>query len=206
MVYFDLALIHRTSERKVVRKVIDKIKADLIAKTFYQPIYKYCYTNLDHNPHDASDVTQDVFVIFQEKKDTLEDTYIKSWLFSVAWRKVKEIQRKTKKDMANVPIDDDFDIIDEDADIFELLEEENSFDSEKLEKYRNIIYEKLTDKERELYHKIYVEKKKYKQIAEELNTTNKAISVRATRLRRKLELMEFLVFYTLGQVILKIFF
>lgn len=186
--------------------MIDKIKADLIAKAYYQPIYKFCLVNLSNNADDASDVTQDVFLFFQEKCEVLEDINIKRWLFSVASKKVKEHYRGKKKEFLKVPVGEAFEVVDDDADIFTLLEEQDSFDSENLEKYRNIVYEKLTENERLLYHKIYVEKKNYTQIAEEMNTTYKAITVRACRLRKKLELLEILVLCTVGQFILKLFF
>ena len=56
--------------------MIDKIKADLICKTYYESVHKFCVHQLKLNHFDADDVTQEVFVLFQQKADTLEDKNI----------------------------------------------------------------------------------------------------------------------------------
>ena len=185
--------------------MIDKIKADLIAKTHYESVYKFCLVNLNHNTHDAQDITQEVFLLFQEKSDTLEDTHIKGWLFKAAHLKIKEYNRKLNREINNTVLED-FDIEDESANVCAMLEELNTFDSEDLEKYRNIVFEKLSEREKLLYTKHYVEKKSHSQIAEEMNTSNKNVSVMICRLNKKLNLLEALVLCTVGQLILKLFF
>ena len=185
--------------------MIDKIKADLIAKAHYESVLKYCLVNLNHNTHDARDITQEVFLLFQEKCDELDDRNIKSWLLKTASLKIKEYNRNIKKDIENTTLET-FDIEDESANICAMLEKCNSFDSDNIEKYRNIVFEKLNEKEQKLYNMHYVEKKTHSQIAEEMNTNNKNISVMISRLNKKLRLMETLVIYTVGQVILSLFF
>lgn len=185
--------------------MIDKIKADLIAKMHYESVYKFCLVNLNHNIHDAQDITQEVFLLFQLKRDTLEDINIKGWLFKTAHYKIKEHNRSLKRDMNNATLDN-FDLDDESADICELLEKYNSFESENLEKYRNIVFEKLSEREKLLYTKHYVEKKSHSQIAEEMNTNKKNVGVMICRLNKKLNLLEALVLCTVGQLLLKLFF
>ncbi len=185
--------------------MIDKIKADLIAKAHYESILKYCLVSLNHNTHDAKDITQEVFLLFQEKCDKLDDRNIKSWLLKVANLKIKEYNRGIQKETDNL-ITEPFDIEDESATICAMLEKCNSFDSDNIEKYREIVFEKLNEKEQTLYRKHYIEKKSHSQIAEELNTNSKNVSVMISRLNKKLKLMETLVIYTVGQVILSLFF
>lgn len=185
--------------------MIDKIKAELIAKTYFESVYKYCVALLKNNSEDARDIAQDVFLLFQEKCHKLEDKNIKSWLIKTASLKVKEYYRARNKDTERLS-SEDVDIDDESVDICALLEDTDTFDSDNLEKYRNIIFKKLTEKEQKLYNMHYVEKKSHKQIAEELNTNTKNVSVMISRLNKKLNLMEILVFFAIGQVILNIFF
>lgn len=185
--------------------MIDKIKAELIARTYYESVYKYCVALLKNNSEDAGDIAQDVFLLFQEKCHKLEDKNIKSWLLKTASLKVKEYYRARNKDTERRS-SEDVDIDDESVDICALLEDADTFDSDNLEKYRNIIFKKLTEKEQKLYNMHYVEKKPHKQIAEELNTNTKNVSVMISRLNKKLNLMEILVFFAIGQVILNIFF
>ena len=185
--------------------MIDKIKADLIAKTYYESVYKFCLAKLNHNTHDAKDITQDVFLLFQLKADTLEDDNIKAWLFKTAFLKTKEYNRAQKRDVNNVTLED-YDIEDETSNICDILEKSNIFDNTDIDKLRDMVYERLTDKEKTLYRKHYVENKSHTQIAQELNTNRKNVSVMVSRLNKKLEVMEFLVLCSVGQLILKLFF
>ena len=189
---------------KGCEKVIDKIKADLIAKTHYESVYKFCLVNLNHNTHDAQDITQEVFLLFQEKSDSLEDFNIKGWLFKTAHLKIKEYNRKLNREINNTVLED-FNIADESANVCAMLEELNTFDSEDLEKYRNIIFDKLNEKEQILYQKRYIENKSHKQIAEELKTNHKNVSVMISRLNKKLNFLEAFVLCTVGQFIIKLF-
>jgi uncharacterized protein YdbL (DUF1318 family) len=49
-----------------------------------------------------------------------------------------------------------------------------------IEKYRNIVFEKLSEREQLLYRKHYIENKSHSQIAEEMNTNTKNVSVMTT--------------------------
>ena len=188
-----------------MRFMIDKIKADLICKMHYESVHKFCVHQLKCNHFDADDVTQEVFVLFQQKADTLEDKNIKGWLFSTANLKVKEFYRKRGKEMDYIPIEY-CEIEDTAADVCTMLEEHNNFDIEKIDQYRDVIFRHLSNREKELYQKHYVERKSHSQIAEEMNTNAKNVSVMVSRLRKKIEFMELLVLCTLGQWIIKLFF
>lgn len=185
--------------------MLDKIKVDLISKTHYETVHKFCLNRLGLNHYDADDITQEVFLLFQEKADTLEDDYLKGWFYSVANLKTKELRRKQGKE-AEFACLDDIDITDEAANICAILEEHNNFDIEKIDYYRDLIFEHLSKKEKELYTKHFIERKSHSQIADELNTNVKNVSVMVSRLRKKIEIMEFLVLCTLGQWIIKLFF
>ena len=92
------------------------------------------------------------------------------------------------------------------ANVCAMLEEHNNFDIEKIDQYRDIIFRHLSNREKELYQKHYIERKSHSQIAEEMNTNAKNVSVMVSRLRKKIEFMELLVLCTLGQWIIKLFF
>lgn len=185
--------------------MIDKIKADLITKTYYESVYKFCLVNLKYNTHDAADITQDVFLLFQLKCPELEDIHIRGWLFRTANNKIKEYYRRQKKEREILPIGD-FDVEDESIMVCTMLEDIISFDSENLEKYRNIVYERLSEREQTLYRLHYVENKTNSQIAEEMNTSVKNVSVMLTRLNKKLNMLEAFVLCAVGQLILRLFF
>ncbi len=185
--------------------MIDKIKADLICKLYYESVNKFCLNRLQFNVEDANDVTQDVFLLFQEKADVLEDVHIKAWLLSTANFKTKELLRKKGKEINLVTLDN-FDIEDETSDICAMFEELNTFDIEKIDKYRDIIFNNLNEREKLLYQKRFVEGKSNLQIAQEMNTDAKYVSVMISRMKKKLEILELMAVCTLGQLIIKLFF
>ena len=76
--------------------VIDAISAEIITKKYYKEIYSYCYANLFFNDDGASEVTQEVFLFFHEQRETIEDTYIRAWLYKVARNKMGEYIRASK--------------------------------------------------------------------------------------------------------------
>ena len=71
-------------------------RANEIANLYYNDIYHLCFSRLK-SEEDAADVSQDVFLFFQENYNELEDDYIKAWLYSVANNKIKEQFRAIAK-------------------------------------------------------------------------------------------------------------
>lgn len=185
--------------------LIDKNTAENIAEKYYDDIYKICLSRLNHNENIAEDITQEVFLLFQEKSEEFEDKNIKGWLRRTAENKVSEYFRAAKKDDAVLHFEDENYSCDVDE-AFLLFEECFPLSDEEIDKYKDIVLKSLTKKEQELYNKIYIEKKKYKEIAEELNTTEKAINLRAFRLRKKIRTLAKLMLTSVGQLIIKIFF
>ena len=76
--------------------MISAERATEIAGLYYDDVYHLCLSRLKKEA-DAADVTQEVFLFFQEKYSDLEDSSIKSWLFSVANNKIKEQFRHIAK-------------------------------------------------------------------------------------------------------------
>ena len=56
-----------------------------------------------------------------------------------------------------------------------------------------------------MVYRIFVEKKKHKEIAEEFNTSEKAVTVRSLRLRKKITTLIKLVLTLPGQFIIRLF-
>ncbi len=185
--------------------MIDPIEAEIIAKKYYKDVYSYCFSYLDCDAEEASDITQDVFLFFQEKCEILEDINIQSWLYKVAKNKVKEHYRKLKKEEKLLALEKSLANFSEE-DIIPLFDEHFNINDEEIEKYKDIVLKGLTKREQELYTKIFIEKKKYKDIAEELNISVKAVNSRAMRLRIKIRRIVSLMFTSVGQFIIKIFF
>lgn len=65
-----------------------------VVSDYYEGLYRFAYS-LSRNPEEASDLTQDVFVIYARKGQNLRDpSKLKSWLFTSLYR---EFLRKRKR-------------------------------------------------------------------------------------------------------------
>ena len=185
--------------------VIDAVKAQIIAEKYYKDVYLYCYSLTNCDKYEAEVLTQDVFLLFQEKCDELDEELILRWLLVVAKNKAKELYRQKSKDASLISLDNPLLEV-EDID-FKLLFEEHLPDSdEETQKYVEILIKALTPKERELYRKIYIEKKSHKEIADEWNLKENTVSARSSRLTKKIKAIIKLMFSSVGQFIITIFF
>lgn len=62
---------------------------------FYEPLYRFAYS-LAKNPHEASDITQQTFLIYARKAGDLRDpSKIKSWLFTTLYREFLRVRRRS---------------------------------------------------------------------------------------------------------------
>ncbi|MGE9295516.1 MAG: RNA polymerase sigma factor [Puniceicoccales bacterium] len=61
---------------------------------YYQPLYRFAYS-LSKNQDEASDLTQQTFVVYAEKGDSLRDaSKVKSWLFTTLYREFLRVRRR----------------------------------------------------------------------------------------------------------------
>ncbi len=186
--------------------MIDAITAEIITKKYYKEIYSYCYSNLFCNEDGASEVTQEVFLFFHEQREAIEDTYIRAWLYKVARNKMGEYIRANKNRQKKfAELTEDSASI-SDSEIFVHLENDVTVDDEEILKRKEFVLKALSQRDRELYEKIYVEKKTYKEIAKELNIPLKTVNSRAFRLRKKITNRVNFTFTSIGQIIIKFMF
>ncbi len=187
--------------------MIDKTTAKEIARKYYKEIYAYCLSYANCSESEAEEITQNVFLTFQEKLDNLEDINIRSWLLATAKNKAREFFRQNKKAEKLVPLNPDRTPTD---DMFIYIDryfaEMDDVSDEYIEKCKELILKTLTKKEYELYTKVFIEKKKYRQVAEEMNISEKNVGVRVSRLRQKIKKLASLAMSVVGQIIIKTFF
>jgi RNA polymerase sigma-70 factor (ECF subfamily) len=73
-----------------------------LVTAYYSPLYKFAYS-LSRNGEDAADLTQQTFLIYARKGDSVRDAgKIKSWLFTTLYR---EFLRKNRRDQTTAPVD-----------------------------------------------------------------------------------------------------
>lgn len=156
------------------------LSAEKIVEQYYPDIYKFCCAKC-RDEHVAQDITQETFLLFVNKIDKLTDINIRSWLLSVANNKLHEHFRKSQIENSFVSIDEvkivSFDKYEcDDIDVDEMFDD-----------VQKKILNLLSDKERELFIKLYIEKKNVNLIREELNLTDDGLRARRSRLKRKVK-------------------
>ena len=156
-----------------------------IARLYYEDVYHFCYLRLENEDY-AYEVTQDVFLIFQENCDGLDDSFIRAWLYKVADNKIKEKFREIARREKELIFGREFGTV-PGADILLELEEAGRLTVEELDEKKKTVLESLNDKELELFEMVYVKHKKYKELAKALNISEHAIRTRVYRLNLKIK-------------------
>ena len=165
--------------------MISAERAKEVADLYYDDVYHLCYSRLK-NETDASDVTQEVFLFFQENCDELEDNYIRAWLFAVADNKIKEEFRSIAKREKELIFGTVFGS-QTSADILYEMEEDNKITDEELEEKKRGILSSLSEKELELFEMVYTKRMEYAELAKMYDTTEHAIRSRVYRLKLKIK-------------------
>ena len=184
--------------------MITKERAEEIVNEKYDTVFKFCHAKPCIKEYDAEELTQDIFLLFYEKLDILQDDKIGRWLYAVAKRKCYTFYKNKKKDRELMLYFEDtynsiYDILMVRDAYFKVTEEE-------IEKSVKVILDTLDEEEYVLYYKKYVEGKKHWEIAEEMGLTLSNVGVRSSRLTDKLETLAKMAFSGFGQLIIKLFF
>ncbi len=162
--------------------LISKSEAERIAADHYGYIYRFCLFRLN-NPDDAADMTQEVFLLFQQKADGLNDVNIRSWLISTAEKKIYRAYRNKTKE-ANISYIEE--LPPESEALMSELDEMNIVSDEEIEAAKTHLLSKLSPEEQKLFKLIYQDKLKYREIAALYGVSEKTINLRAFRLRSKI--------------------
>lgn len=153
-----------------------------IAKDNYNDIFMFC-KRMVRDEHIAEDITQDVFLLLQKKATELFNINIKAWLINSAKNYIKHYFEENKKYIIeelqeyHISVDD----------IAECLNQENNISLEEIEKLKQIVLNTLTEQERDLFRRFYMENQKQSDIAKELNLSENTIAVYCMRLRVKIK-------------------
>ncbi|MBQ8763969.1 MAG: sigma-70 family RNA polymerase sigma factor [Clostridia bacterium] len=176
-------------------------RAAEIAELYYEDIYHFCLSRIKDEEY-ASDTTQEVFLFFQEKSGALEDRYIKTWLFSVADKKIKEKFREIAKREKSL-IFNNFGGKSL-TEITTEIEYDDLITAQDIEDKKADILASLTDKELELFEMVYTKHKKYSELAKSLNISENAARTRVHRLNLKIKEKIIYAFMVVLLVIMKI--
>ena len=165
--------------------LISAERAAEVANLYYDDVYRLCLSRLKKEEN-AADVTQDVFLFFQEKYNELEDDHIKAWLYKVADNKIKEQFRVIAKQEKELIFGAVFGSSTS-TDILYEMEEDNKITPEEIEEKKKSILSSLTEKELELFEMVYTKHMEYKELAKAFDISEHAVRARVYRLRLKIK-------------------
>ena len=166
--------------------LIDFEAADRIALKHYKSVYHYCFVKL-RNQHTAEDITQDVFLLLQQKSPELSEDKIGNWLISVASKKIMDELRANKKRPKDEVHEDIPDL--EAERLLDEVEYSVPITEDEISRARNKIFSLLTPEEAALLKAVYEEHVKYSEIAENENISENALRIRISRLKIKIKAM-----------------
>jgi len=176
-------------------------RATEIADLYYDDVYHLCLSRLKKED-DAADVTQEIFLFFQENYNDLEDEFIKAWLYAVANNKIKEQFRVIAKREKELIFGTVFGSQTSTDILFE-MEEDNKITPEELEEKKKSILSSLSEKELELFEMVYTKHMEYEELAKAFNISEHAVRARVYRLRLKIKERASFIFMAILLVFMK---
>lgn len=171
--------------------MLKKEEVEAYCKEYYSEIYRYCLYFLA-NKEDAEDATQETFVVFSKKGHLIDREHIRSWLYRAAHNMVlREYKKKYIKTNKECVFDEE---------LLEASRKFTSFEEDMVsyygERYIKEVYERLTDREKELFDLYCDGTLKTGEISRMLGIEPHACSMRKKRLiDRCRDIMKEILFY-----------
>lgn len=164
-------------------------KVNEIVDSNYENIYYYCRIRMEEQ--DAKDITQEVFLALLDSYKKVEFERVRQWLYNTAYYMVVDYYKeKERRKRHFLSLEAVAGMQDPTARfIEELVEEnlpENVFSEEQIFDCRAKVLMRLSDRERELYENVFVEKKSYAGLAEQLGISESTLRKRISRLTFKI--------------------
>ncbi len=161
------------------KKQLD-IEFNRIYKLYVESIYKFCLSKLSCNEEYAKDCTQDTFLIFYKRLKSGEEFEIpRAFLYRTANNFVKRKHEEIKKTLSNQTALEDGNILLSDN----MAKVEINVDFKLFQQRLNEI---LSEEEKLIYTKRFVEAQSIENIATELKISKHYCTVKISRLRKKI--------------------
>lgn len=170
------------------------IEYERIIEEKYNRIYSFCLRAVG-NSESARDITQDTFLVFWQKKNTLRfntEEQLTIWLYKTAKNKISEYYKEVIKNN-NVADISECDAVYTLAASWDMPLSSETVDEEIKRQYNHIL-SSLSPDEYLLYDMIYIQKKKYSEIAKEFDMTLDRVKKNAVKLKKTLNTLKNIIF------------
>ena len=162
--------------KKKIGEMADKHLFEKILMKEKEKIFNYLLKVL-RKREDAEDITQEVFLAFYHKMDTINPKAYKSYLFTTAYHKALNLIKKNKK---KNDISFEFNKM-------EIYSEEPLVEKPNYNEIIKTALQKLPLKYATLLELQFFQKKSYKEIAEIMGTTVSSVDSKLVRAKKKLK-------------------
>ena len=159
---------------------------DEVQKKYWNKIYQRCLYALFFDEKMAFQITQEVFILLWKNWETLTGEKIEGWLRKTAKYKILQVQAKHTRSKLILSLNSEIlTNYTQKADIIDQITDEKV--AQNFEQYLQQIYSRLGTDEIQLAQYMR-QKKRYSEIAQLLGIKEGAVSMRVSRLRRKVKL------------------
>lgn len=155
-----------------------------LVELHYRKIYAFCLSQIKDSD-DAKDITQDVFVMLCERTDELENENLRAWLYGVAAKKIFSYKRNKQKQGNIVEISDMVCSVGSFEEFFD--SDGNYMDDDAIISKAAEIIDKLSEKDKLLYKRVYIDKAPYSELRDEMGVSGKVLSAKIFHLRERIK-------------------
>ncbi len=160
---------------------LTRTEIESTANRFYDDVYKFCIARVQSIAA-AEELTQEVFLLFLQKAGSLNNKNLQAWLYQVAGNKVNDYFRRLKAEACEIPLHE--------AEAFaaplsrEAPPTVPDFEA-LLTAAQKKILSVLSEEERKVFIKRYMEKKTVSIVCEETGGTANDVYVRSYSIKKK---------------------
>lgn len=161
--------------------VLRQTRVEEICNAYYNDVFRFCLFRTGEQEA-AAELTQETFLLLQQKAPALEDTAVKAWLYrtahnlSLAFHRARRKRLLTEVDLA---------LAEERLELQIETSREGEIDDETLLEIGTQILRSLGQEDQALYRMRYRLHMKYAEIAAALGISENTAQVRAFRLRAR---------------------
>lgn len=161
--------------------MLKQARVEEICNAYYNDVFRFCLYKTGER-EDAAELTQETFLLLQQKAPALEDGAMRAWLFKTAHNlSLGRYREKRKRLQTEVELEAAEGILQTEIDRLS----EAEFDEETLLAIGTAVLQTLDAPDQALYRMHYKLHMKYADIAAVLGVSENTVQVRAFRLRAR---------------------
>ncbi len=165
---------------KEIKKTADKLLQEYCG-SYKTSLYKYAYLRTGHDKDAAEDCVQDAFMIIYKRLCKGEEfTQPRAFLYRTVDNLVKEHIKDSEKQKKIKDAISPEQVISEWS-IFDQLDEQSE------QEIINAVFREMSDKDKVIYRRRYIDKCNVRDIAKEYNISVSTVTTRLYRIRQKAE-------------------